>query len=247
MPKKTYPPRKRSPDSKPKSQSNIYFTKEHQDAIVEYVKSTDNKHRNNLYKTLIGPCINELVDNIVYTYKFNGLPNLETIKDDCKHTLITILGKFDEERGSKAFSYFTVITKNFFIQSIKKNSRVRHEEVNIDLCYLNQDEDSDNKLFPLYAEQDFVEEQEKEEYLDELKTEFKLWEHEFQTVNEKKIFEAFKQIFENSESLDIVNKKAIYIYMRDLTGLDNKEIGAFFKKLKLNFGEFKHLWANQNV
>ena len=36
--------------------------------------------REELYVTLIQPAMNELVDKIVYTYKFTTLPNIEDLK-----------------------------------------------------------------------------------------------------------------------------------------------------------------------
>ena len=43
-----------------------------------------------------------------------------SLRDDCKIWLTTILGKYDPNRKSKVFSYFSVITKNWFIYQVKK-------------------------------------------------------------------------------------------------------------------------------
>ena len=43
-----------------KKNKNHYFTKVHEDAIVRYCKSTDNKERNELYKVYIGPVFDEM-------------------------------------------------------------------------------------------------------------------------------------------------------------------------------------------
>ena len=102
-----------------KRTKNFYFTKEHENAIVRYVATEDIKERSVLYKEWIGPALNEMVDKIVYTYKFNTLPNIDSLKEDCKNWLITILDKFDPSKGSKAFSYFSVTTKNWFVHKVK--------------------------------------------------------------------------------------------------------------------------------
>ena len=80
----------------------------HENAIIEYAKTEDRAVRSDLYISYIGPAFNELVDKIVYTYKFNNLPNIDYLKDDCKLWLITILDKYDVERKSKAFSYLVL-------------------------------------------------------------------------------------------------------------------------------------------
>ena len=59
-----------------KSSGRHYFTQVHEDAIIEYNSITDRKRREELYVTLIQPAMNELVDKIVYTYKFTTLPNI---------------------------------------------------------------------------------------------------------------------------------------------------------------------------
>ncbi len=43
--------------------------------------------------------------------------------------LTTVLEKFDPSNGSKAFAYFSVITKNWFIHKVKKNSQKSKREV----------------------------------------------------------------------------------------------------------------------
>ena len=113
------PPRRR----KKAGTGRKYFDKEHELAIIQYVDSTSLKEKTALYVNFIQPAFNELVDKIVYTYKFNNLPNIDYLKDDCKIWLTTILDKYDPNKGSKAFSYFSVITKNWFIHKAKKIQR----------------------------------------------------------------------------------------------------------------------------
>ena len=62
--------------------SRHYFTQVHEDAIIQYCATTDFRTREELYVTYIQPAFNEMVDKIVYTYKFNNLPNIEELKDD---------------------------------------------------------------------------------------------------------------------------------------------------------------------
>ena len=113
-----------SEQSKPRRRSkNYYFRKEHEEAIVKYAKSNSTEEKDELYRQYIGPVFDEMVDKIVFTYKFTTLPNIDCLKDECKIWLTTILDKYDPSKGSKAFSYFSVITKNWFIHKVKKNSK----------------------------------------------------------------------------------------------------------------------------
>ena len=101
----------------------LYFTKETEKAIVEYASTDDINRRTKLYVEEIQPALNELVDKIVYTYKFTSLENIDTLKEDCKLWLTTILDKFNADRGTKAYSYYSVVTKNWFTHQAKKQSK----------------------------------------------------------------------------------------------------------------------------
>ena len=83
-----------------RKRKNHYFTKVHEQAIIDYCQTTDQKVRNNLYKEFIGPVYDEMVDKIVFTYKFTNLPNIDALREDCKNWLITVLNKFDPSKGS---------------------------------------------------------------------------------------------------------------------------------------------------
>ena len=111
------------PRKKSKKSNRYYFTKEHEDAIIKYVLTNNIEERTKLYVEWIQPAFSEMVDKIVYTYKFSNLPNIDVLRDDCKIWLTTILEKYDAEKGSKAFSYFSVITKNWFIHKVKKTTQ----------------------------------------------------------------------------------------------------------------------------
>ena len=78
-----------------KRTKRLYFTEVHENAILEYCSTADRKKREELYRELIQPAMNEMVDKIVYTYKFTTLPNIDELRDECKIWLTTILEKFD--------------------------------------------------------------------------------------------------------------------------------------------------------
>ena len=63
---------------------NHYFTSVTEGAIVDYCNTDCLSKRTQLYAEHIQPAFNELVDKIVYTYKFNSLENIDVLKEDCK-------------------------------------------------------------------------------------------------------------------------------------------------------------------
>ena len=112
-----------------KKGKNYYFTIDHENAIVQYSNTDCIKERTRLYVNFIQPEFSEMVDKIVFTYKFTNLPNCDYLRDECKIWLMTILDKFDPSKGSAAFSYFSVITKNWFIHKVKRQQKRNRREI----------------------------------------------------------------------------------------------------------------------
>ena len=222
-----------------KKQKRDYFTEVHQEAIVRYAITEDLKERDQLYETLIGPAFNEMVDKIVYTYKFTNLANIDDLKSECKIWLTTILDKFDPDKGSKAFSYFSVITKNWFIHKVKHNSIRLKREVYFDEV-ANLDE-----MKNLVTHNEYDELREKREFWIALEGEMNTWQDEAIKPNEKRVMEAIKIILSEPEDIEIFNKKAIYLYLREITGLNTKQIVNSLNKIRMKYRGFKQGWDEQ--
>jgi DNA-directed RNA polymerase specialized sigma subunit len=231
------PPKKRKMEKK---QSSQYFTKEHENAILEYASILDHKRKNVLYETLIQPSFDEMVDKIVYTYKFNILPNIDDLKHECKTWLTTILDKYDVSKGSKAFSYFSVITKNWFIHKVKKNNN-RKEVYLEDLLV-------DPKMEDEFAyDENYGKRRESEEFWECFYDEMQDWNFDELKPNEEKVYKAIQILFSDMDNIEIFNKKAVYLYMREITGLNTKQIVSSLKKFRGNYNEFRADWDNGDI
>jgi hypothetical protein len=181
-----------------------------------------------------------MVDKIVYTYKFNNLPNIDYLKDDCKLWLITILDKYDPERKSKAFSYFSVITKNWFIHKVKQNSKRLKRDV--------QYEDiSEIELEQFQAGSVYESERENQEFWQNLFEEIDSWENMKLKDHERRVLKAIKILFSSVDDIEIFNKKAIYLYMREITGLNTKQIVNNLNRLRKRYRSFKSEWVKGNI
>jgi hypothetical protein len=224
-----------------KRNKNHYFTKVHEQAIIDYCDSHDQVKRNSLYNEFIGPAFSEMVDKIVYTYKFTNLPNIDYLREDCKNWLITVLNKYDPNRGSKAFSYFSVITKNWFIHKVKKNVQSARREIVIE-DYCKTAGDGINTSHPLVTYNTFIEDSIKNEFWTSFKEQISNWEMLPVRNNEKKVIQAVKILFEESENIEIFNKKAIYLYIREITGLNTKQVVSSLNKIRARYKDFKSKW-----
>tara|TARA_R110002074_G_scaffold73172_15_gene168155 strand:- start:979 stop:1608 length:630 start_codon:yes stop_codon:yes gene_type:complete len=203
---------------------------------VRFCASTDPKERTELYVNFIQPAFDEMVDKIVFTYKFTTLPNCDELRDECKVWLTTILDKYDQSKGSKAFSYFSVVTKNWFIHQVKKTSKQRSRE----LEYENLPSETTLKYLATYNDYDEI--REKEEFWGSLWGEIDSWDVPNLKPNEKKVLEAIRVLLSNSDNIEIFNKKAIYLYMREITGLNTKQIVNNLNKMRIKYRAFKIKW-----
>jgi DNA-directed RNA polymerase specialized sigma subunit len=224
-----------------KRRGNYYFTQEHEDAVIIYATSDNRREKEQIYIQYIGPAFGEMVDKIVYTYKFTTLPNIDVLKDECKIWLTTILDKYDPNKGSKAFSYFSVITKNWFIHKVKKHSTQLRREIQLDKVTkeIEQQHISNTNFYD--------EDREEREFWQYLWSEIGVWETELLKPNEQKVLNAVKHLLSNSDDIEIFNKKAIYLYLRELTDLNTKQVVNNLNKLRVRYRSFKEKWMDGEI
>jgi len=218
-----------------------YFTQVHEDAIVRYAQTQDIKERTELYVNYIQPAFDEMVDKIVYTYKFTTLPNIDDLRAECKVWLTMILDKYDPNKGSKAFSYFSVITKNWFIHKVKKNSIQLKKEIHL------EDIGAHEQYEPLITHHEYYEKRKEQEFWESLWGEIDTWDGANLKENEKKVLEAVKILLSNTDDIEIFNKKAIYLYLREITGLNTKQVVNNLNKLRVKYRNFKEKWNKGEI
>ena len=221
-----------------KSKNKYYFTEITEKAIVDYCNTESLSIRSELYIKHIQPAFDELVNKIVYTYKFTSLENIEYHKDDCKIWLTTILGKFDPSKNKKAFSYFSVVTKNWFTHKAKKQTKKNRREVNYDEMVREVEAVSTGSKASLLTE---IEEK---EFWHSLLTEIHSWQNLKLKPNEQKVLDAVVTLMEN---IEMFNKKAVYLYRREITGLNTKQIVSALNKMRERYRTFKKKWNEGEI
>lgn len=219
----------------------MYFTQVHEDAIVEFSSTDDYDIREVLYTKTIQPVFSQMVDKIVFTYRFTSLPDIDDLRDDCKVYLATILSKFDPNKGSKAFSYFSVITKNWFIHKVKKNKKKMEREVPFDIAELNPE------IHFIDKSESYQAKTIRKERIEQLKREMETWQVDFSKEKEKKVYDAVMILFDSVDDIEIFNKKAIYLYLREITGMNTKQIVSQLNKMRKRYREFQTDWDNGKI
>ena len=93
----------------------MYFTEETEAAIVAYNSTNSHREKNAIYNEHLRKPFEKLVENIIHTFKFYyfDIP-IESVKHEVISFMITRLDKYKQGKG-KAFSYFSVVVKNWLI------------------------------------------------------------------------------------------------------------------------------------
>jgi len=216
---------------------SLYFHKGTHDAIVKYQNSEDQSEREELYVVDILPAFSKLVENLIFMHgfaKING--SYEDLKGDCVSFLYETLGKFDPTRGSKAFSYFNVVAKNWLIikskQTIKRNRRhVSMEEI---LSLRSADaltiESHSLAPSPAYA---LI----KAEALADLFDMLEVIKGRLKGENEISCINAVITLFNKIDDLEFLNKRAIFVYLRELSNLNAKQLSIAMSIIRKHYRE----------
>ena len=211
-----------------KKKKNMYFTQETEDAIIEYNKSEDMVIRNRIYEDKIKYAFEKLAENILNTFKFSYFEcSHEEVQMEVVSNLVSNMHKFKEGKG-KAFSYFSIIAKNFLILYNNGNYKKfkRHTSVNDDEVIY---EHKELTYFPSETAR-------KKELSEFTRLMVDYWdiklEGMFKRKNEKDIAAAVVEVFRRSDSIENFNKKAIYLYIREMTDCKTQAITKVIGKMK---------------
>jgi len=217
---------------KRKKKSKNYFTQDTEDAIVLYNNEPDPEVRSNLYRERIHYPFFKLTENIIHTFKFyyTEVDNIEDLQHEVITFLLSKLDKFDPTRGAKAYSYFGTIAKRYLILSNQKNYKKRVDKAPVSVL---EDDDKHSYLIDDKLQKDTL-----SLFIDEF-TEY-CTENIFELFPKGKdaeIADAILELFRKRENIDVFNKKALYIYIREMVDVKTPKITKIANKL---YGIFKN-------
>jgi hypothetical protein len=203
-----------------------YFTQDTEDAIVLYNNTLDPEVRSRIYRDRIHYAFFKLTENIIHTFKFyyTEVENIEDLQHEVITFLLSKIHLYDQTKGTKAYSYFGTIAKRYLILSNQKNYKKR-----IDTSPIETLEEDENHS---YSIEDSSDTDRLSFYIDEFTkycTEniFELFPKEY----DAQIADAILELFRKREHLDIFNKKALYIYIREQVDVKTPKITKIANQL----------------
>ena len=199
---------------KRKKKSKIYFGTPVHDAIVRYNQSDKPIERNKIYTEEIHAAFLKLAENIINTFKFSYFSyGFRDLQEEVVSNLVINMHKFDETKGSKAFSYFSVVAKNYLILNNNANYKKMKIHDDIDVLYGHGHGDENIKKNP--STDIFIKTINYfEENIERL----------FPRDQDRNIAESILYLCKNKDNIDNFNKKAIYIMIREMTDVKTSKI-----------------------
>jgi hypothetical protein len=214
----------------PKKKKGVqYFTQETEDAIVRYNKSTNPLEKEKIYHRYIHYAFFKLTENIIHTFKFyyTEVDKIEDLKYEVVSFLLQKLDLYDQSKG-KAYSYFGTIAKRYLIIYNQKNYKKLVNKVDIP----TSEDDDDNYREAVTIKDD--REPDRVQIMDilvkELDAKINVL---FDKNDEIKVACAILEIFKKRENIEIFNKKALFIYIKEMTDVQSNTITKVIKKIKV--------------
>jgi hypothetical protein len=219
-------PAKKTPRVKRGTGGIMYFTQDTENAIVAYNKTDSLAEKNVIYNEKIRYPFNKIAENIFNTFKFsyNEVSPIKVQEEAVSH-MVANIGKYDQCKG-KAFGYFSIIAKHWFILENNNNYRRFKKHTSI------SEQPGDVGEFVVEPEH-HKKENETKEFIKLMVT---YWDKHvgglFNKPSDLKIANAIIELFRNSDRIDVFNKKALYLYIREICGCETQSITKIASKFK---------------
>ena len=212
-------------DGVEKTTSNVYFTPDTEAAIVAYNETEDPREKDRIYNEKIQGAFGKIAENIYNTFKFSyaDVSPIEIQKQAISH-MVANMSKYEKGKG-KAFSYFSIVAKHWFI--LDNNTTYRRFKKHVEIC----EQTGESGEFVVQPEH----EKQESETREFIKLMVDYWDKNvgkhFTKERDLKIANAVVEIFRNADRIDVFNKKALYLYIREIADCQTQHITKVINKM----------------
>ena len=219
-----------------------YFTLDTQQAILDYRLETSTAIRNKIFNEKIYYAFYKLAENIIHTFKFyyTEVDNINELKHEVIAFLLEKLHLYNQDKG-KAYSYFGTIAKRYLIVYNNNNYKRLKGKANVE--EVDTDKTITNELLltqpDLFEEVSFINLFIKE--IDDNLLDL------FPKPQEARVGDAILELFKRRENIDIFNKKALFIYIKEITDAPTPVITKVIKVLKEIYREMHNQYLEEGT
>jgi hypothetical protein len=210
----------------PRKKSNRqYFTKDTEDAIILYNKTEDKLTRDKIYKDHIQKSFEKLAEIVYNKWKFTYFD--DDPKDVMAEVVTFMIEKIHMYKAGKgkAFSYFTIVARNYLILNNNANYK-RYKDTDI-MSGLPESFDTENN---------FRDEERNDEFRTFNVRMLQYWDKHLENYFPKKrdlqIADSVLELFRRANYIENFNKKSLYLLIREMTGHPTHYITKVVNKMK---------------
>jgi hypothetical protein len=208
-----------------KAKSKQYFTKDTEDAIVEYNSTDDQRIKDRVYRDRIKPAFDKLAEIVYNKWKFTYFDDdPQDVMCEVVAFMIEKIHMYKAGKG-KAFSYFTIVARNYLILNNNANYK-RYKNTDV-MSSLPDNWDTENN---------WAEEVRNDEYRTFNDRMLLYWdthlENYFQKKRDIQIADAVLELFRRANYIESFNKKSLYLLIREMTGFPTHYITKVVNKMK---------------
>ena len=220
-----------------KGSPRYYFNQDTENAIIRLNNETRPHMKERIYNEHIRTAFEKLAENIIHTFKFYYF---DVPSEDVKHEVVSFLymniHKFTEGKG-KAFSYFSIVAKNYLILHNNNNYKRMKQHDGEDVM--------DYKRDPITELRSKEARTMKMEYIEQLA---EYWRHNLSTVFKRKkdldLANAVVELIDMRENIDNFNKKALYILIREMTGSNTQHITRVINVMRKHHNKLQQTYLS---
>jgi hypothetical protein len=220
---------------------NNYFTKNTGMSISRYLECKDPVEKSKIFEAELKKPFMSLASNLIFVYKASGLDNITSLRDDCVRFMYMKIETFDSNRPEKAFSYFNIIARNWLFQQHNVYKRIEKKFSSVDELQTHN----------------YLKDRSKAEY-DE--NEYSFFDSDFISFltdnfekikgycveRDAKVLSGVIYLLQHIEEIDVYNRKAALLYLRDMLNMTPKQISLSLGRLKKIYFELKSRYIHDD-
>ena len=231
--------------------SNDYFTEQTENYIIQFNNEQNQYKKQLIYQRHIHDAFCTIVNSLIHKYKYYSSDlSLQDLKNDVVSFMFTKLHMFQKQKG-KAFSYFSVMAKNYLTIEHRKIYRQNKLKFSLDqfnqqvqcgdfadvIVYNSINRSSDSIISHNLNQVQIITKNMVNKVIDLIQSDGV---YGVNLQHQYKILNTIVHLLKSYKNLQLLQKKAIFFYIQQCTGYNYHKIFNTLKKLAPYYDKIKN-------